>query len=130
MFKLGEPLGWHERHRFDHKLLAHFKQKIAAKMPKHREDIFDRWYFEEVLDQLLFYYLIREEVKQEMANVKIKFEQNAIMKRTRLASPRGSELTRLKSFNFRLAEMTPSKEDKEKSPREISKRSRDSLVAE
>ena len=74
MFKLGEPLGWHERHRFDHKLLAHFKLKIAAKMPLHRENVHGRWFFEEVLDQLLFYYLVREEVKEEMTKMKIKFE--------------------------------------------------------
>jgi hypothetical protein len=50
MFKLGEPLGWHERHRFDHKLIAHFKVKIADKMPLHRRDPKGQWYFEEVLD--------------------------------------------------------------------------------
>jgi hypothetical protein len=50
MFIFGEPLGWHQRHRFDRKLLAHFKIKIAEKMPKHRADPLGRWYFEEVLD--------------------------------------------------------------------------------
>jgi hypothetical protein len=50
MFKLGEPLGWHERHRFDRKLIAHIKVKIAKKMPLHSGDSKGQWYFEEVLD--------------------------------------------------------------------------------
>jgi len=50
MFKLGEPLGWNERHRFDKKLIAYFKVKIAEKMPLHKLDMKGSWYFEEVLD--------------------------------------------------------------------------------
>lgn len=53
-------------------------------MKKRRESQRAYWYFEELLDHLLFFFLIYERVKEEMDAVKIKMSENFKLKRTSL----------------------------------------------
>ena len=57
-------------------------------MKRHRESQRAYWYFEELLDHLLFFFLIYERVKEEMDAVKIKMAENFKLKRTHLIAER------------------------------------------
>ena len=67
IFALDDPLGLHERHRFDKKLLKYYKHRLGYRMEKHLKDDRAFWYFDELLDHLLFFFLIYEKVKEEMS---------------------------------------------------------------
>lgn len=66
IFALNDPLGLHERHRFDKKLLRFYKIRLGAGMRKHQQAEGYFWYFDEVLDNLLFFNIIYERVKIEI----------------------------------------------------------------
>jgi hypothetical protein len=61
LLELGEPFGLSERHRFDLKLIHHYKQSLGMNMPQHIKEP-TNWYFHEVLDQLLILYLVSHKV--------------------------------------------------------------------
>ena len=58
MFALDDPFGLNDRHRYDKKLLKYFKYRIGARMQMHKESQRAFWYFDELFDHLLFFYLI------------------------------------------------------------------------
>jgi len=50
----------------DSKLTSSFKAMITMQMPKRNSDPNGCWYFNEVLDQLLFYYIVGKKVWKEI----------------------------------------------------------------
>lgn len=98
IFALDDPLGLNERHRFDKKLLKYYKQRIGARMEKHKKSQRTQWYFDEVLDNLLFFVLIYERVKQEMETTKIKKFETFKLKRTSILNE-NVNISRLKKIS-------------------------------
>lgn len=102
IFALDDPLGLNERHRFDKKLLKYFKQRIGARMEKHKRSQRTQWYFDEVLDNLLLFVLIYERVKQEMETLKIKKVETFKLKRTSILNENAAIISPKKKMSVKV----------------------------
>jgi len=85
MIKLGRPLGWDKMQALNEKLKNYFREVIALNMPNHKNDPDKKWYFDEVLDQLMFYFIVYKTVWKEIKVKGIKTDRTLTqMKRKKL----------------------------------------------
>lgn len=68
LFAIGKDLGMHESYKKSQSRQQHYIENLSKNMEEHAKDEEKGWYFTEVLDNVLLYFVIKTQLKKEMEN--------------------------------------------------------------